>query len=544
MSAGEVPTRAGRREWLGLATLALPTFVVAIDLFVLLLALPKLSADLGADSNQQLWTTDMYGFLLAGFLVTMGTLGDRIGRRKLLLIGAAAFAGASLLAAYSVNPEMLIASRALLGIAGATLGPSTLALIANIFRDPRQQATAFGLWGMTFTLGALLGPVIGGVLLEHFWWGSVFLLGVPVMLLVLILGPRLLPEYRNPSPGRLDPASVVLSLIALLATIYGIKQLARDGWDARYIAAVVIGLAVGAIFLRRQRRLADPLLDLDLFKIPSISTCLSGQLSYTIVGGGVMLFMALYFQLVQGMSTLQAGLAMVPGMAGGAVGFTIGPKLAAKYRPGYVIAAGLVGVAAVLVVFTQVGPGAVGATTLILGFAVMACCGAPMAGLGTNLVVGSAPMEKMGSAGSLAQMANEFGGTLGIALLGTLGTAVYRHEVAGTIPAGIPADAAAATRDSIAGAATAAHSLPDQTAATLLAPAHQAFANGLNVMAAVGAVLLGCIAVLVATRLRQVPPIGQAMGGGEAPAAPAEPAAPGTPAALDEVDDIPVAGVD
>jgi len=225
--------RAGRREWLGLGILALPTFAVAIDLFVLLLALPKVAADLNADGNEQLWTVDIYGFMVAGFLVTMGTLGDRIGRRRLLLIGAAGFGVASCLAAYSVNAEMLLGARALLGIAGATLGPSTLALIGNLFRDPRQQAAAFGLWGMTFTLGALLGPVIGGVLLEQFWWGSVFLAGVPVMVLVFLVGPKVLPEYRNDGAGRLDPASVALSLFALLPTIYGIKQLAATGGSRR-----------------------------------------------------------------------------------------------------------------------------------------------------------------------------------------------------------------------------------------------------------------------------------------------------------------------
>ena len=515
MSAGEVSTRAGRREWLGLATLALPTFVVAIDLFVLLLALPKLSMDLGADSNQQLWTTDMYGFVLAGFLVTMGTLGDRIGRRKLLLIGAAAFGLASLLAAYSVNPEMLIAARALLGIAGATIGPCTLALIANLFRDPKQQAAAFGLWGMTFTLGALLGPILGGVLLEHFWWGSVFLVGVPIMALLLVVGPKLLPEYRNAQAGRLDPASVVLSLIALLSTIYGIKQLARNGWETLSVVALVVGVVAGVVFVRRQRRLAEPLLDLSLFSSRTIGTSLTGQITYTFMSGGVMLSMALYFQLVHGMSTLQAGLAMVPGMAGAAVGFMVGPKVASRIRPGYVIASGLVIVAAVLVVLTQVGPGSVGTATLIIGFAVMAFSGAPMAGLGTNLVVGSAPPEKAGSAGSMAQMANEFGATLGIALLGTIGAAVYRHQIADNIPAGIPADTAAAAHDSIAGAAAAASSLPDQVGASLLAPAHQAFADGLDTVAGIGAVLIVGIAILVATRLRHLPPIGQPAAGAD-----------------------------
>ncbi|WP_034273260.1 MFS transporter [Haloechinothrix halophila] len=516
MTTDDAPAPAGAREWFGLVVLALPTFVVAIDLFVLMLALPHMAADLGAGSNQQLWTMDMYGFMLAGFLVTMGTLGDRIGRRKLLLIGAAAFAAASLLAAYSTTPEMLIAARALLGIAGATLGPSTLALIGTLFTDPKQQATAFGIWGGTFTLGALFGPVIGGALLAQFWWGSIFLLGVPIMVLTLLLAPKFLPEFRNPEPGRVDLASVLLSLLALLPIVYGMKELARDGWETLPIVSLVIGLGAGFAFLRRQRSLRDPLLDLDLIRSRVIGTSLVGQLSYATVGGGIMLFMMLYFQLVGGMSTLQAGLAMVPGMAAGALGFTVAPKLGARFRPAHVIAVGLLGSAAALVFMTQVGPTS-GSAYLIIGFAVFSFCGAPMAGLGTALVMGTSPPEKMGSAGSLAQMANEFGGTLGLAVLGTLGTAIYRFSVDGAIPAGIGESAATAARDSLAGANAVAGELPGDTASALLTPAREAFASGVQTVALTGAVLLVVIAGLVSAKLKSQPPIGQQAPADDAP---------------------------
>lgn len=527
VTTDDAPATAGAREWFGLAVLALPTFVMAIDLFVLMLALPHLAVDLGAGSNQQLWAMDMYGFMLAGFLVTMGTLGDRIGRRKLLMIGTAAFAVASLLAAYSTTPEMLIAARALLGVAGATLGPSTLALIGTLFTDPKQQATAFGIWGSTFTLGALFGPVIGGMLLAEFWWGSIFLLGVPIMVLTLILAPKFLPEFRNPEPGRVDLTSVLLSLLALLPIVYGIKELARDGWEALPIVAVVIGIVAGVAFLRRQRALRDPLIDLDLVRGRVIGTSLIGQLSYATIGGGIMLFMMLYFQLVGGMSTLEAGLAMVPGMAAGAVGFTVAPKLGARFRPGYVIAVGLLGAAAALVFMTQVAATS-GAVYLIIGFAVFAFCGAPMAGLGTALVMGSSPPEKMGSAGSLAQMANEFGGTLGLAMLGTLGTAVYRFSVDDSIPSGVGESAATATRDSLAGANAAAAELPDGAASALLTPAREAFTNGVDTVAVTGAVLLVAIAGLVAVKLKSQPPIGQAPDPGPDDATPAEGTADGT----------------
>jgi len=212
-----------------LAVIALPCLLYSMDLTVLFLAVPHLSADLQPSSTQLLWITDIYGFLLAGLLITMGTLGDRIGRRRLLLLGAALFGLASLLAAYATSPGLLIAARALLGVAGATLAPSTLSLLRNMFHDHRQRTVAIAVWITSFSAGAAIGPLLGGVLLERFWWGSVFLLAVPVMLLLLVLGPMLLPEYRDPDAGRLDLGSAALSLTAVLAVIYGLKQLAQDG---------------------------------------------------------------------------------------------------------------------------------------------------------------------------------------------------------------------------------------------------------------------------------------------------------------------------
>jgi DHA2 family multidrug resistance protein-like MFS transporter len=507
VTAGEIPTKAGRREWFGLVVIALPTFVVAIDLFVLLLAVPQLTSDLGANSNEQLWIMDMYGFLLAGFLVTMGTLGDRIGRRKLLMIGSAAFMVASLLCAYSQSPEMLIAARALLGIAGATLGPCALGLIANMFKDPKQQMIAFGAWGGTFTIGALLGPIIGGILLAHFWWGSVFVLGVPFMIAVLILAPIVLPEFKNPSASKLDPASVVLSLAAMLPIIFGIKQLAKDGWGFWPVASLVLGIGCATAFLRRQRRLKDPLIDLSLFSNPNVASPLSMNLAYSSVGGAFMLFSMLYFQLVEGMSTVQAALAMLPGMLTATVGFNIAPKLGAKFKPGFVIAAGGIGVAIVMLSFLGIGAHD-GAAGIIVGFAVLSFLGAPIIALGTPLVLGSAPPEKAGSAGSLVQLSTEFGGTLGIAVIGTIGTAVYRGQIADNIPGGLSNGAAAAAKDSLAGAHEVAATLPAPQAAGLLDPAHLAFASGLHTVALIGAILIGGVGIITAVRLRHVDPIG------------------------------------
>jgi len=279
MTENVTGARAGRREWIGLAVLALACLLYSMDLTVLNLALPAISTDLEPSSAQLLWIVDVYGFVLAGSLITMGTLGDRIGRRRLLLIGAVAFAAASVLAAMSTSAEMLIASRALLGLAGATLAPSTLSLIRNMFLDPGQRTVAIGVWITSFSAGAVIGPPLGGLLLEFFWWGSVFLLALPVMALILVLGPVLLPEFKDPDAGRLDLVSAALSLAAVLAVIYGLKQVAQDGLEWSPALSIAAGLGLGALFVRRQQRLADPLIDLRLFRVPAFSASLAAYLA-------------------------------------------------------------------------------------------------------------------------------------------------------------------------------------------------------------------------------------------------------------------------
>jgi DHA2 family multidrug resistance protein-like MFS transporter len=518
--------RAGWREWAGLAVLALPTLMVALDLFVMLLAVPHLSTALHASSTQQLWILDVYGFMVAGLLLTMGTLGDRIGRRRLLLIGAAAFGTASILAAWSANPEMLIAARALLGIAGATLSPSTLSLVMTLFRDPRQQASAVGIWAGCFVVGAIIGPIVGGALLEHFWWGSVFLLGVPAMVLLLVAGPRLLPEFRNPQAGRLDLASVALSLAAILPIVYGLKELARGGWRPLPVATIAVGLAVGWRFVARQRALAsagaDPLLDLRLFHNRAFSTTLGSLLANSTLAGGTMAIIAQHFQLVEGLSPLRAGLALVPGMLAAIASFQLAPVLARQVRPAFLFSGGLAVSVTGLLLLTQ-SSATSGPLILMAGFVLVSFGGGPLVALGTNLVVGSAPPEHAGSAAGVAQTANEFGYALGIATLGSIGVAVYHARMADATATSVPGAAAAAARDTLAGATAAAHSLPDQLATALLAVARDAFTGGLHAAASVSAVLLAGIALLIVTTLRQLPPIGHAQPDPreEAPATPA-----------------------
>ncbi|MFD9941737.1 MFS transporter [Nonomuraea sp. NPDC059023] len=496
-------TKAGRREWIGLAVLALTSLLVSIDVFVMLLALPHLAADLGASSTQQLWITDIYGFVLAGFLVTMGTLGDRIGRRRLLLIGAAAFGLASVAAAYSTSPGMLIAARALLGLAGATLAPSTLALISNMFTDARQRGLAIGVWLACFMGGAALGPIAGGALLEHFWWGSAFLLGVPAMVLLLVLGPVLLPEYRAPSAGRIDLTSVALSLAAILPVVYGLKEIAKHGWQPVALACLALGLAMGILFARRQGRLAHPLLDLKLFTRHAFSTALAGMMAATLLMGALMLFLTQHLQLVEGLSPLAAGLWMLPAVAANGVSFLLSPLLARRVRPAYLIGYGLAVSVTGLLVITQVDTVS-GPLTLACGWILINLGAGPLVTLSTDLIVGSVPPEKAGSAAALNETSGELGFSLGIAILGSLGAALYRGTLA--LPDSLAPAVETASRDTLATALAAAEGVGGETGAALVTTAREAFTTSLNVVALVAAVALAAMAILIARLLRHVPP--------------------------------------
>lgn len=493
--------RAGRRQWLGLAVLALPTLLVSLDLSVLFLALPHLSADLGASGSQQLWILDSYGFLVAGLLVTMGTLGDRIGRRRLLLAGASAFAIASLLAAYATTAEMLIAARVLLGIAGATLMPSILGLIRVMFADAQQRTVAIAIWMSCFMAGNTLGPVIGGVLLERFWWGSVFLLGVPVMALLLMTGPALLPEYRDPEPGRLDPTSVALSLAAILPMVFGLKELAQDGWRLLPLAAVVAGVLVGVLFVRRQRRLTHPLLDLRLFAQPTFRAALGISLAGAVIMSGTFMFIPLYLQQVEGLSPLRAGLWLMPPSLAMIASTQLTPYLARRIQPAYVMAGSLVTAALGCLLLARVGhPG--GLALLVTGF-LLACVGvAPPTALATDLIIGSAPPEKAGSAASVSETGNELGVALGLAVLGSLGAVVYRSQL--VVPSAVPPQLHDTARESIAGATTVAWQLPEGLAAQLLEAARSAFTSGLNTVGIVGMAAFLTLALCAVRTLRQV----------------------------------------
>jgi DHA2 family multidrug resistance protein-like MFS transporter len=503
MTTATDTSKATPREWVGLGVLALAALVYVMDLTVLHLAVPAISRDLHPSSAQLLWIIDIYGFMVAGFLVTMGAVGDRVGRRKLLLVGAGAFGLVSILSAISVSPEMLIASRALLGIAGATIAPSTLSLIFNMFKDPGERARAIAIWISAFSAGSAIGPVVGGVLLEHFWWGSVFLIALPVMGLLLILGPIVLPEYRAPEAGRLDLPSALMSLVAVLAVVFGLKQIAQDGVSVLAVASIVVGVVVGILWIRRQLVSADPMIDLRLFRIPSFNAALVVNFLTIFVAIGYFLFVAQYLQLVVGLSPLLAGLCSVPSAIGFIVGSNLAPPLVRRYRPANVMGISLAIAAAGLVLLTQAGV-ANSLVVVLAGSVVIALGLAPVLTLTTDLIVGSAPPERAGAASGISETAVELGGALGISVLGSLGVAIYRSDLA-HLPSGLTAEAATTARDTLGGAVKVAALLPNSIGAAVLEVSRDAFVQAMHVAASISAVAAIVVALFALTALRRVP---------------------------------------
>ncbi|MFJ6948536.1 MFS transporter [Streptomyces wuyuanensis] len=490
-TSGADETLYRRGRWLALAVLVLAVLLVAVDATVLGLATPFLSEDLKPTGTQLLWIGDVYSFVIAGLLVSMGSLGDRIGRKKLLLTGAVAFGAVSVLNAYATTPEMMILARALLGVAGATLMPSTLALIRNIFHDPRERSIAIGIWGAMASAGAAVGPVVGGFLLEHFWWGSVFLINLPVMAVLVLVGIRLLPESKNPVAGPWDLTSVALSLIGMVGVVYAIKEAASHGpgWESG--AAALLGAAALYGFVRRQLTLPSPLLDMRLFRHRGFSGAVLADL-LTILGlSGLVFFLSQFLQLVQERPPLEAGLAELPAAIGAVATGLVAGRFARRFSVRSVVAGGLAAVGVALAVLTVIGSSTgyplLGAALLVVGV------GAGFSFTVTaDVILSSVPKEQAGSASAVSETAYELGAALGIALLGSIVTGVYRDFAT---PSGVPADVASAAHESLGGAVEAAAVLPAHQRAELVGAAQEAFVEGLRLAAGVGAAVLLATAV-------------------------------------------------
>ncbi|WP_210410075.1 MFS transporter [Leptospira langatensis] len=493
--------KATKKEWIGLAVIALPCLLYAMDLTVLYLAAPQLSADLNPTPSQQLWIMDIYGFLVAGFLVIMGNLGDRIGRRKLLLYGAAAFGVASVLAAFSPSSEILILTRAILGITAATLAPSTLSLIRNMFLDPEERTFAIGIWGMSFSLGGAIGPLAGGVLLEYFWWGSVFLMSVPVMILLLIVGPKLLPEFKDPNSGKMDLPSAVLSLVSVLSIIYGLKQIAENGLGTVSILTIVVGLLVGAVFIKRQTVLEDPMIDLQLFNLPVFTAAVIGNTMTIFVALGTFLFISQYLQLVLGLSPLEAGLWTLPGAVGNVIGSLAIPMIVRKIRPLHVMLGGLVLLAIGMYMYSLIDSSN-GIWVIIVGSLVMSLGICAVVILGTDIIVGSAPPERAGAAASISETAVEFGGVLGIAVLGSIGVAIFKSRINALSLPGLTPEQMENSRNTLASAVAVAKELPEPSRQILLNTAQGAFTDSLHFVSILSVGISVALALAIYSILR------------------------------------------
>ncbi|WP_106402280.1 MFS transporter [Actinocorallia populi] len=493
--------RATRREWAGLALLVLPMLMLSTDLTVLFFALPALSTDLDATATQALWIVHVYGFLIAGFLVTMGRLGDRVGPRRLLLTGSAAFAVLSAVAAFSADAQMLIIARALLGIAGATLMPSLFSLLRTMFPDDGQRRLAIAVMFSAFSVGGAIGPLLGGALLESFWWGSVFLINVPPMFLLLLAGPALLPERRERTTVRLDPASVVLSVAGMLGTVYGLQELAAgqetgtgSAWPA--LAATAGGLVLLAVFVRRQLRLPDPLFDLSLLAARRMSASLATLLLVGVGVVGTFYLFTQYLQWVAGLSALQAGLWTLPYIVVNIAGAMLAPALAARLRPAVVVAAGLA-VAALGGVLLVVAAGADASLPLVVAAASVTGLGHGGAmALVSDLIISSAPAEQTGSAAAVQEVGGELGTALGIAAGGAVSMFVYRTSLAETMPPETPEATARTARTSIhEGIAVAQETAPHDPA--LLNAVRDAITQGLQTYAGAGALLVALATALI-----------------------------------------------
>ncbi|WP_309082374.1 MFS transporter [Zhihengliuella sp.] len=501
-AAARTTAPSSTRRWLALAVLMFPVLLISVDNTVLSFAVPALSKALAPTSDQLLWMIDVYPLVLAGLLVPMGSLGDRIGRRRILLIGSAGFGVVSALAAFSPSAEWLIAARALLGLFGSMLMPATLSLIRSIFTDQDERRRAIAIWAAGFAGGAALGPILGGWLLEHFAWGSVFLLAVPMLLPILVGGPFLIPEFKDPRPGPVDPLSIALAILALAPLVFGIKLAAKGADPVVAAAAVAVGLVSGWLFVRRQLRWPIPMLDVRLFRNPTFSGALAVNLLSVFSMVGFIYFLTQHLQLVAGLSPMQAGVLMIPGLALSIVSGLSAARLVRRVAVSTLMVSGL-GLNAVAYALVLVVAQADSVLPLMGAFAVLGAGVGLSETLSNDLALSAVPPAKAGAASAISETAYESGTVLGTAVLGGLLNAAYTRNL--RVPEGIGGADAAAAAQTLGGAHDVAAHLPADQAAALLASAAHAFDSGVAVTASIGMATAVVAAVVIHRALRRQP---------------------------------------
>ncbi|PSL00532.1 DHA2 family multidrug resistance protein-like MFS transporter [Murinocardiopsis flavida] len=498
-------TKAGLKEWVGLAVLTLPVLIISMTMTVLFFALPALTAELSPTSAQQLWIVDTYLFMLAALLIPMGNLGDRIGRRRLLLLGSLAFGATSAIAAYAPTPEMLIAARAVQGVGAATLMPPTLALIRNMFHNDRQRQAAIAVWAAAFAVGSVVGPIVGGWMLETFvWWGSVFLMNVPVMALLLIVGPLLLPEYRDPKPGRFDIVSAVLVLLAVLPLIYALKRFAEEEYGLMVWGVAAVGIVFLVVFIYRQRVLRDPMLDLALFRSRSFTMAIIGVTLAIFALVGMFYYITQYLILVLDMRPLVAGVLTLPAALTAVAGSVLGAGITRWVKPGIMIGLGMIAMAGGFALITQLTP-TLSIPLLVGGLMLLGWGVGSVQALASDMIVASAPKEKAGAASGLLESATEFGAAIGTAVLGAIGAAVYRNSITDTLPGGLPENVVAAAHETLGAARHAADELPEEIGNALISSATGAYIDGMQAAAVTGTVLMTAMGLVMIATLRRAP---------------------------------------
>jgi DHA2 family multidrug resistance protein-like MFS transporter len=494
-------TRATRKQWLALVVLMLPTLLVSIDNTVLSFALPHIARDLRPSGAAQLWIVDAYPLVLAGLLVAMGNLGDRFGRRRMLLIGSSGFGLVSVAAAFAPDAAWLIAARVLLGLFGAMLMPSTLSLLRSIFSDRRQRRLAIAVWATGFSAGAALGPVVGGVLLEHFWWGSVFLIAVPFLLPLLVFAPVLIRESKDPAPGPFDLGSILLSMLALTPIVYALKEIATEGFGVLPIALVLLGIVAGTLFVRRLLAQANPMLDMRLFQVPAFSGAVVVNLVSVFALVGFLFFLTQHLQLVVGLAPLDAALVLVPGtVAIIAAGLLVVP-IVRRVRHGFVMATGLTLSLGAYASVAIIGDGST-VLSLVIAFCLLSAGIGAAETLSNDLIISSVPADKAGAASGVSETAYELGAVLGTAVLGSILTASYRTAI--RVPEAVSATDAAAARETLGAAVEVAESLPGATGAELLESARAAFDSGVATTSWVAVALMAVAITVTLVTLRRV----------------------------------------